>query len=446
MLERLADGHGGHAAWNRCAQDGCLGSGSHWHQHEDHRRQHQHHHRRGGGGAHPMAQHDSPLIDAAARAAMASPLMDAAERAGLFSYVSVPLVDPPAPPSPPPEQLLPLPSPPAVPRPPLPHVTITRAALARAEHTGDLVLLAQAGGRGADAPPSPTEDGPAENGAREESSEQGREESSGEFARLRDLQISQVAALRDLLATASSMTADVEPSPAAVPPPAAAVLRFSPSSVPSPGSQAPSPSPTPAPPTPPTPAPPTAQPQLPSPSPRASPAATLHAPPTLPTAQLRHRGNGSTWALAAAAAEPGVAAVPLLHGELTLAALHEPASWDAHAAGIDPWEVKEMSQPSQRQPQPPQEEVKHAQQPQQPQQASVPTDSTGPAALGSVPQITHRTALLDAKAAEPTTRPRVYNPSAAQLLVLRGLSLGMLLALTILVSIGAGSVVKAFRD
>ena len=76
MLERLADGHGGHAAWNRCAQDGCLGSGSHWHQHEDHRRQHQHHHRRGGGGARPMAQHDSPLIDAAARAAMASPLMD----------------------------------------------------------------------------------------------------------------------------------------------------------------------------------------------------------------------------------------------------------------------------------------------------------------------------------------------------------------------------------
>ena len=48
--------------------------------------------------------------------------------------------------------------------------------------------------------------------------------------------------------------------------------------------------------------------------------------------------------------------------------------------------------------------------------------------------------------AEPTTRPRVYNPSAAQLLVIRGLSLGMLLALTILVSIGAGSVVKAFRD
>ena len=401
-----------------------------------------------------MAQHDSPLIDAAARAAMASPLMDAAERAGLFSYVSVPLVDPPAPPSPPPEQLLPPPSPPAVPRPPLPHVTITRAALARAEHTGDLVLLAQAGGRGADAPPSPTEDGPAESGAREESSEQGREESSGEFARLRDLQVSQVAALRDLLATASSMTADVEPSPAAVqpspaamPPPAAAVLRFSPSSVPSPGSQASAPSPTPAPPTPPTPAPPTAQPQLPSPSPRASPAATLYAHPTLPTAQLRHRGNGSTWALAAAAAEPGVAAVPLLHGELTLAALHEPVSWDAHAAGIDPWEVKEMSQPSQRQPQPPQEETKHAQpQPQQPQQASVPTDATGPAALGSVPQITHRTALLDAKAAEPTTRPRVYNPSAAQLLVLRGLSLGMLLALTILVSIGAGSVVKAFRD
>ena len=58
-----------------------------------------------------MAQHDSRLIDAAARAAMASPLMDAAERAGLFSYVSVPLVDPPAPPSPPPEQLLPPPSP-----------------------------------------------------------------------------------------------------------------------------------------------------------------------------------------------------------------------------------------------------------------------------------------------------------------------------------------------
>ena len=105
-----------------------------------------------------------------------------------------------------------------------------------------------------------------------------------------------------------------------------------------------------------------------------------------------------------------------------------------------------MSQPSQRQPQPPQEETKHVQQPQQPQQASVPTDATGPAALGSVPQITHRTALLDAKAAEPTTRPRVYNPSAAQLLVIRGLSLGMLLALTILVSIGAGSVVKAFRD
>ena len=94
----------------------------------------------------------------------------------------------------------------------------------------------------------------------------------------------------------------------------------------------------------------------------------------------------------------------------------------------------------------PPEQTKHVQQPQQPQQASVPTDSTGPAALGSVPQITHRTALLDAKAAEPTTRPRVYNPSAAQLLVLRGLSLGMLLALTILVSIGAGSVVKAFRD
>ena len=157
---------------------------------------------------------------------------------------------------------------------------------------------------------------------------------------------------------------------------------------------------------------------------------------TLPTAQLRHRGNGSTWALAAAAAEPGVAAVPLLHGELTLAALHEPVSWDAHAAGIDPWEVKEMSQPSQRQPQQPQEEVKHVQPPQQPQQASVAIDSVGPAALGSVPQITHRTALLDAKAAEPTTRPRVYNPSAAQLLVLRGLSLGMLLALTILVSIG----------
>ena len=453
MLERLADGHGGHAAWSRCRQDGCLGSESHWHQHEDHRRQHQHQHRRGGGGARPMAQHDSPLIDAAARAAMASPLMDAAERAGLFSYVSVPMVDPPAPPSPPPEQLLPPQSPPAVPRPPLPHVTITRAALARAEHTGDLVLLAQAGGRGADAPPSPTEDGPAENGAREESSEQGREESSGELARLRDLQVFQAAALRDLLATASSMTADVEPSPAAVqpppaamPPPAAAVLRFSPSSVPSPGSQASAPSPTPAPPTTPAPVPPTAQPQLPSPSPRASPAATLYAHPTLPTAQLRHRGNGSTWALAAAAAEPGVAAVPLLHGELTLAALHEPVSWDAHAAGIDPWEVKEMSQPSQRQPQQPQEEVKHVQPPQQPQQASVAIDSVGPAALGSVPQITHRTALLDAKAAEPTTRPRVYNPSAAQLLVLRGLSLGMLLALTILVSIGTGSVVKAFRD
>ena len=235
------------------------------------------------------------------------------------------------------------------------------------------------------------------------------------------------------------MTADVEPSPAAV-------LRFSPSSVPSPGSQASAPSPTPAPPTTPTPVPPTAQPQLPSPSPRASPAATLFAHPTLPTAQLRHRGNGSTWALAAAAAKPGVAAVPLLRGELTLAALHEPVSWDAHAAGIDPWEVKEMSQPSQRQPQQPQEEVKHVQPPQQPQQASVAIDSVGPAALGSVPQITHRTALLDAKAAEPTTRPRVYNPSAAQLLVLRGLSLGMLLALTILVSIGTGSVVKAFCD
>ena len=67
-----------------------------------------------------------------------------------------------------------------------------------------------------------------------------------------------------------------------------------------------------------------------------------------------------------------------------------------------------------------------------------------------MPQIAHRTALLDAMPADPTKRPLVYNPiynpSAAQLLALRGLSLGMLLALTILVSVGAGSVVKAFRD
>ena len=86
------------------------------------------------------------------------------------------------------------------------------------------------------------------------------------------------------------------------------------------------------------------------------------------------------------------------------------------------------------------------QQPQQPRQASPPTDTLGPAALGFVPQIAHRTALLDAKPAEPTERPLVYNASAAQLLVLRGLSLGMLLALTTLVFIGAGSVMKAFRD
>jgi hypothetical protein len=429
MLERLADGHGGPAVWNRCAQDGCLESGLDWHQHQDHRRQH-HLHRGGGGGARPMPQQDSPLIDAAARVAVASPLMDAAERAGLFSYVSVPQVDPPAPPSPPPQRLQPPPCPPTSPRPPPPQITITRAALARSEHTGDLVLVAQAGGRVADAPPSPTEDGPAEDGGREESSEEGREESSeessGEFARLRDLQASQFAGLRDLLATASSMTADVQPSPAAVQPPPATVLRRSPSSLPSPDSQASAPAPTL---TSPTPTPPTAQPQLPSLSPRASPAAaaalTLYTHPTLPTAQLRHRGNGSAWALAAADDEPGVVAVPLLHGELTLAALHEPVSWDAHAAGIDPWEVKEMSQPSQQQP---------------------PTDAVGPAALGFVPQIAHRTALLDAKPAEQTNRPLVYNPSAAQLLVLRGLSLGMLLALTALVSTGAGSVVKAFRD
>ena len=353
MLERLADGHGmGPTVWNRCAQEGCLTSGPDWHQHQDFRLQRQHHQRRGGGGARPMPQQDSPLIDAAARAAVASPLMDAAERAGLISYVSVPQVDPPAPPSPPPQQLLPPPCPPTSPPPPLP--PITRAALARAEHTGDLILLAQAGGRGTDAPPSPTEEGPAEAGGREESSE----ESSGEFARLRDLQASQFAGLRDLLATASSMTADVQPPPAAV-------QRLSPSSLPSPDSQASAPSPTP---TPPTPTPPTAQPQLPSPSPRASPAAalalTLYAHPTLPAAQLRHRGNGSAWALAA---EPGVAAVPLLHGELTLAALHDPVSWDAHAAGIDPWEVKEMAQPSQPS-QPSQQQPQQPKQQQQPQQ------------------------------------------------------------------------------
>jgi hypothetical protein len=338
-----------------------------------------------------------------------SPLSDAAARAGLTAYMAAPEPEPPAPPpsppSPPPRRLLPPPNPPPSSPPPLPPVT--SEAFARAARAGDLVLLARAGG---DAPPG----------------EAGEEEEvgSGGFAPPFGLQP---------LPPLGQPPPSPQPSPSAKPLPALQ---------PSPGlSPSPSPSPADRPPAETTPLPPLSpspQPQTPTPSPTQLSRTAVPLPSPSPSAEATAAASpaplqalvvgNATVALvglrsAGGGGDAGVAAVPLLRGELSLAALHDPVAWDAHAAGIDPWELREQAE-------------------QEP-----PAPLPSPAGVGFVPQIALHTALLDARQ-QPAVRQAAgasQPPTAAQLLALRYLSLGMLSAFTALVLIGTGSVVKAFR-
>ena len=190
----------------------------------------------------------------------------------------------------------------------------------------------------------------------------------------------------------------------------------------------------------------------PSPSPSSSPPPPPASPSTPPPPRgkrLRRswRGPGGYLAVlnasgaTARVADPrqGRAGVPLVRGELSLVALHDPASWNADAAGISPWELQEQLTPF---------DAAAGEQPSpQPSPEPTPQKSAEPA-----PQIEYRTALLGhagvpAPKPAPTPQPKPRQGlTPSQLAMLHGLNLGMLGTFTLFILIGFASIAKACRS